>query len=267
MMRKIAAVAIVMALVAALSVEAYVLHPTKAAQGPWELSKVQAVVDLQQTIQMNIALKRKNVDELERILLESCFEELHGAGINDLIISSICDYYPTSGSETCTPVGDFSFETARRRRMQNEDEEAETKVYFDLAVDLDAAGSDDGSDVTLEDFTATLESTSAEFIEVGDDGSSEFDVELAEAAETIEIFEGVTVDEEHSFETFYEVEKEAQPDDDDSDNQQTVIIASVCSVVGVLVIGGLAYMFMSGGNSAGGKSNQETQMGNIPRRV
>jgi tripeptidyl-peptidase-1 len=50
--------------------DAYNLHSTKTAQAPWELSKVQRKVNLQETIDMSIALKRKNVDLLEKILLE-----------------------------------------------------------------------------------------------------------------------------------------------------------------------------------------------------
>ena len=66
----ICASAFVMALVAMTTADTYNLHPAKTAQAPWELSKVQRKVNLQETIEMNIALKRKNVDLLEKILLE-----------------------------------------------------------------------------------------------------------------------------------------------------------------------------------------------------
>jgi len=70
MMPKVAAVAVVAALVAMVNAEAYSVHPAKTAQAPWELSKFQPQVNMQEQIQMNIGLKRKNEAVLEKILLE-----------------------------------------------------------------------------------------------------------------------------------------------------------------------------------------------------
>tara|TARA_B110000093_G_C12938847_1_gene397109 strand:+ start:64 stop:1794 length:1731 start_codon:yes stop_codon:yes gene_type:complete len=76
MRNMISSFAIVMALVAVSSTEACYgrictdLHSTIAAQVPWELSKVQPAVNLQESIPMVVGLKRKNVDLLEKILLE-----------------------------------------------------------------------------------------------------------------------------------------------------------------------------------------------------
>jgi tripeptidyl-peptidase-1 len=60
----------VAALVGMVSAEAYSLHPTKAAQAPWQLSKFQPAVNMQEMVQMNIGLTRKNTAVLEKILLE-----------------------------------------------------------------------------------------------------------------------------------------------------------------------------------------------------
>jgi tripeptidyl-peptidase-1 len=70
MMSKIAHVAVVAALLSAVNADAATLRSTKTAQAPWQLSKVQPKVNLQEEVQMNIGLKRKNIDQLEKILLE-----------------------------------------------------------------------------------------------------------------------------------------------------------------------------------------------------
>jgi len=70
MMPKIAAVALVAALVAIVNADALALHTTKVVHGAWELSRVQPQINLQERVDMNIGLKRRNLDVLEKVLLE-----------------------------------------------------------------------------------------------------------------------------------------------------------------------------------------------------